>query len=134
MRATGQRRLALSAALTAILLLLAMGAWACGGSSPSGGATTTGGVITTSGQAGAQVMIKDFAFVTVAETFTIKVGESVTWTNEDSVNHTVAGDNGEFESGSLGNGQSFTFTFPTAGTFTYHCTVHPSMKGTVVVQ
>jgi plastocyanin len=67
-------------------------------------------------------------------TVTIKTGESVTWTNEDSVTHTVVGDNGEFQSGDLADGATFSFTFDTAGTYTYHCSIHPSMKGTVVVE
>jgi plastocyanin len=67
-------------------------------------------------------------------TVTISAGESVTWTNEDSAGHTVVADNGEFKSDTLGNGGSFSFTFDKAGTYPYHCSIHPSMKGTVVVQ
>jgi plastocyanin len=49
------------------------------------------------------------------------------------VSHTITADNGSWDSGSLGKGQSFSQVFTQAGTFTYHCAVHPSMKGTVVV-
>jgi plastocyanin len=67
-------------------------------------------------------------------TVTIKAGESVTWTNQDSMNHTVVGDNGEFKSSELANGATFSFKFDKAGTYAYHCSIHPSMKATVVVQ
>ncbi len=50
------------------------------------------------------------------------------------MNHTVVADNGEFKSGDLGQGATFTFKFDKAGTYPFHCSIHPSMKGTVVVQ
>jgi plastocyanin len=62
------------------------------------------------------------------------MGTTVTWTNDDGVNHTVTSDQGAFDSGPLATGQTFSQTFNQAGTFTYHCTIHPSMQGTVVVQ
>lgn len=65
---------------------------------------------------------------------TVKAGEKVTWLNNDSVSHTVTFDDSVFDSGVLGNGDSATYTFETPGTYTYHCTIHPSMKGTVVVK
>ncbi len=48
--------------------------------------------------------------------------------------HTVVGDNGEFESTDLANGATFTFAFDQPGTYAYHCSIHPSMKATVVVE
>jgi plastocyanin len=65
---------------------------------------------------------------------TIKAGESVIWTNLDSMNHTVVADNGEFKSGNLGQNATFTFKFDKAGSYPFICGIHPSMKGTVVVQ
>jgi plastocyanin len=62
---------------------------------------------------------------------TIKQGESVTWTNKDSVGHTIVGTT--FTSTLLDTGQSFTQVFNVAGTFDYHCSVHPSMIGKVIV-
>lgn len=100
------------------------------GCGSSGGTTTTASGTTGSG--GAQVVMKGFAFDPAS--VTIKAGQSVTWTNEDSATHTVVGDNNEFESGNLANGADFSFAFEKAGTYTYHCGVHPSMKGTVVVE
>jgi predicted lipoprotein with Yx(FWY)xxD motif/plastocyanin len=82
--------------------------------------------------AGTAVTIANFAFD--APSVTIKVGSSVTWTNNDSVAHTVTADDGSFDSGNLDAGKTFSFTFTKAGTFTYHCAIHPNMTGTIVVQ
>ena len=80
----------------------------------------------------ASVKIVDFSFnpgeIKVAK------GGKVTWTNEGTAAHTVTADNGEFDSGQLDPGKTFSQTFTTAGTFTYHCQNHPSMTGTVVVK
>jgi plastocyanin/mono/diheme cytochrome c family protein len=65
---------------------------------------------------------------------TVHVGDSVSWTNGGPLQHTVTADDGSFDSGLLDAGASFSFTFSTAGTFSYHCAPHPWMKGTVVVQ
>ncbi|SNQ61792.1 Putative blue (Type 1) copper domain protein (fragment) [Candidatus Methanoperedens nitroreducens] len=52
----------------------------------------------------------------------------------DSAPHTVTSTSGIFDSGSIGNGQTFSYTFNTAGTFEYSCIVHPSMQhGKVIV-
>ncbi|HEX2615378.1 MAG TPA: cupredoxin family copper-binding protein [Nitrososphaera sp.] len=63
----------------------------------------------------------------------VKVGETVTWINDDSGRHTVTSNDGVFESGMMGKGQSFSFTFDKAGEVPYHCNPHPGMVGTVVV-
>ena len=78
------------------------------------------------------VSISGFAFNPA--TVTVNVGDSVTWTNNDDVPHTATADNGSFNTGQLGSGDSDSVTFKSAGTFAYHCSVHPSMNGTVVVQ
>ncbi len=131
-----KRRLVLGLSCFSLALLLALAMIGCGGgtgtTTTAGQVTTSSGPATTSGSAGASVDIKNFAYVPAS--ITIKVGETVTWTNSDSVTHTVTGDNGEFDSGNLDSGKTFSFTFQTAGTFTYHCTIHPNMKGTVIVQ
>ncbi|MGH2474370.1 MAG: cupredoxin domain-containing protein [Candidatus Limnocylindrales bacterium] len=77
------------------------------------------------------VTIAGFAFDPAS--VTVRVGDSVTWTNQDSAAHTATA-SGTFASGDLANGQSFTYTFTTAGTFDYICAIHPTMAGTVVVQ
>lgn len=65
---------------------------------------------------------------------TVSVGGSVTWKNNDNTAHTSTANNGAWSSGSIAPGASFTATFPTQGTFTYHCTIHPGMTATVTVQ
>lgn len=64
----------------------------------------------------------------------VKSGTTVTWTNDDSVAHTVTSDTGSvLNSSSIAPGQSFSFTFTTPGTYAYHCAIHPGMKATIVV-
>jgi amicyanin len=77
------------------------------------------------------VAIADFAFAPT--TLTIAVGDTVTWTNEDAVEHTATSTAGAFDSGLLAQGESFSFTFTTAGTYDYLCTPHPTMTGRIVV-
>ncbi len=84
-------------------------------------------------QATDKVTIADMAFSPAH--ITVKKGTTVTWTNQDSVAHTVTETDGQDgpDSQTLGEGQSYTFTFDTAGTFKYDCSIHPSMIGTVTV-
>jgi plastocyanin len=63
---------------------------------------------------------------------TITAGTTVTWTNKDAVPHTVTS-TGNFDSGSIANGGTFSFTFNSAGTYPYICSFHPSMTATVKV-
>ena len=65
---------------------------------------------------------------------TVAVGDTVTWTNSDQISHTATADGGSFDTGPLGNGASASATFANAGTFAYHCLIHPDMTGTVVVE
>lgn len=78
------------------------------------------------------VSITNFAFDPA--TISIKTGGTVTWKNNDSVAHTVTSDAGSFASQTLSPGASYSHTFSSAGTFPYHCAIHPSMHGTVIVQ
>ena len=78
------------------------------------------------------VDIKEFAFNPAD--ITVKVGTVVTWTNSDPVAHTATDPNGAFNSGNLNQGQSFSFTFDTPGTYSYICSYHPFMKGTITVE
>jgi plastocyanin len=75
------------------------------------------------------ISIKSFAF-DPAEV-TIKAGTMVVWTNFDSVPHSIKSD--LFTSPLISNGETFSFTFTKPGTFAYICGVHPSMKGTIIV-
>ena len=115
-------------ALLAILLI----AFSCSKSSNSDmnpATNTTGG----SGGPGVnEVFIQGMAFVPA--TITVTAGTTITWTNKDAIAHTVTSDTNLFDSGSLSPGKSFTFTFATAGTYPYHCTIHPTMTATVSVK
>jgi predicted lipoprotein with Yx(FWY)xxD motif/plastocyanin len=79
----------------------------------------------------ASASIVDFAFA--PGTLTVRVGTVVTWTNTGSAPHTVTADGGGFGSPVLQSGTSFSHAFAAAGTFAYHCSIHSSMTGTVVV-
>ncbi len=81
--------------------------------------------------AGTAVTIDNFAFVPA--TLTVKLGDTVTWTNHDEEPHTVAATGGAFHSPGMDNNGTYSFTFTTAGTFDYVCSIHPFMHGTVVV-
>jgi plastocyanin len=78
------------------------------------------------------ITIQGFAFSPA--TLTVKVGDKVTWTNQDSVGHSATADDNSFDTGVLAQGQSGSITFSKAGTYTYHCSVHPNMKATIIVQ
>ncbi len=78
------------------------------------------------------VAIRDFAFS--PGTVEIRVGDTVTWTNRDSVAHTATARNGSFDTGLLAEGESGSVRFTAAGTYRYLCTPHPDMTGTVVVR
>ena len=87
---------------------------------------------TTAPTAKDQVDIANFAFSPA--TITVKVGDSVNWTNKDSIGHSATADDSSWDTGVLGQGESKSITFAKAGTYKYHCSVHPNMHGTVVVQ
>lgn len=78
------------------------------------------------------VQIQSYSFSPA--TLTVKVGDSVSWTNQDSIGHSVTADDNSFDTGVFNQGESKSVTFSKAGTYTYHCSVHPMMKGTIVVQ
>jgi plastocyanin len=78
------------------------------------------------------VAIKNFTFNPAS--VDAKVGDKVSWTNGDDTAHTVTFDDAaNGGSGNLNNGSTFDMTFAKAGTYAYHCKIHPSMKGTVTV-
>jgi plastocyanin len=67
-------------------------------------------------------------------TLTVAKGTTVTWQNNDGIAHTATSDTGAWDSGTIPAGGSKGVTFNTAGTFPYHCTVHPMMTATIIVQ
>lgn len=128
------RWLALLLACMALGLVVA----GCGGDDDDDGGGGGGGAATTEqpaggGGGGAEVSLKDIQFG--PSEVTVSVGDTVTWTNEDSVDHDVTADSfSSGEAGGLAGGDTFEHTFDEAGTFDYVCTVHPGMEGTVVVK
>jgi plastocyanin len=77
------------------------------------------------------VTIKDFKFG--PDPVTAKVGDTVGWTNGDSAGHTATLDDGTCTTDTIANGATGALTFTAAGTYTYHCSIHNQMKGTVTV-
>ena len=65
---------------------------------------------------------------------TVSQGTVVTWSNNDSIVHDMVSDTGAFDSGRVGANGTVSVTFSTRGTFPYHCSIHPGMVGTIVVQ
>jgi plastocyanin len=78
-----------------------------------------------------EVKIDNFTFA--PRTLTVKAGTTVTWINEDDIPHTVVS-TGHFRSKPLDTGDRFTYTFPTAGSFAYFCSLHPHMQASITVE
>lgn len=78
-----------------------------------------------------EVSIVDFEFI--PNPLVVAVGTTVRWTNDGSLPHTVTSDDALFDSGTLQPGDTFEYLFDTVGTYDYHCVLHPTMTGTVVV-
>ena len=115
------------AAFTAIILLFACSK-SGGGSGDNGGG---GGGYGGGGTTGNSVSIAGFAFST--SSLPVAKGTKVTWKNNDATTHTVTSDDGTFDSGNIAPGGSYSYTFADAGTFAYHCKIHPTMTAKVVV-
>jgi plastocyanin len=80
-----------------------------------------------------EVVIDNFSFSPA--TFTVPVGATVIWTNHDNVPHVVTSADNQFKkSPVLKAGQRFSNTFATAGTYSYFCSIHPRMKGKIIVK
>lgn len=112
----------------------------CGSDSSSSSDTTTAAApaaATTAAAAtpaagGLAITMKDFAFDPPATT--VKVGQKITWTNQDTADHNVTATSGaKFASGDFGQGGTFSYTPTAAGTIQYVCTLHPGMEGTLTV-
>ena len=77
------------------------------------------------------VSIQDFSFSPAQ--ITVAPGTTVTWTNEGPSPHTTTADDGTWDSGTMEQGEDFSFTFDEPGTYTYHCSIHPDMTATIKV-
>jgi plastocyanin len=84
------------------------------------------------GIASLAVQIQQYTFN--PSTQTIRTGTIVTWTNLDTMPHTVTAADGSFDSGNLAPGESYVHAIDDAGVFAYACSYHPTMTGTIVVQ
>ena len=136
--------LAAMIAAVALLSLAACGDGNGGGGLYGGGDDGTQATPATSPASGEAVGISGNTFSPA--TLTVAVGSTVTWTNEDAVPHTVTSTDGPgvdaavtdtFDSGDLGQGDTFSFTFDEAGTYDYECTIHasmPSMHAQIMVE
>ena len=123
------RRLAM---LTATIVLAVAACSSSASPTPSGTAASSGASAPAPAVGGSNaVEIKNLAFNPAS--ISVKVGSKVTWTNNDSATHTVTLDDNSVDSGNVAAGSSFDHTFATAGSFAYHCKIHSSMHGTVVV-
>jgi plastocyanin len=80
----------------------------------------------------ANVDISGFAFV--PKTLEVSVGTRITWTNRDSVAHTVSSRDNLFDSGNFSRGATFSYTFDQSGTFEYYCKIHPYMTAKIIVE
>ncbi len=78
------------------------------------------------------VLIENLSFK--PSSLTVENGTTVTWINNDGVDHNIIEDNDLFSSGTLTNGQNYTYTFTTSGTYDYYCSIHPNMRGKIIVQ
>ena len=97
--------------------------------------TSSGAGMGSSGGSSAALSISGFAFMPNPDT--ISSGVSLTWTNLDGVAHTVTADTGvtpAFDSGAIAPGASSSLVLTLPGTYAYHCSIHTSMKGTIIVQ
>ena len=125
-----RRRTVLAVAVTALSLTGCGGAADDGAQAPEPGQATTGSAEAPS--APGTVAMKDVKFV--PERLTIKVGDKVTWRNDESLDHNVVAQKGaKFRSRAFGKGATYTFTAKKPGTIDYVCTLHPGMDGQLIV-
>ena len=94
-------------------------------------AATASGVVSARAE-DPMVEIDNFTFT--PPTLTVKTGTTVTWRNQDDIPHTVASSARLFKSKALDTDDSFSFTFKDVGSYEYFCSLHPHMKGTIVVE
>jgi plastocyanin len=122
-------------ALCAVVALAAAGCGSSNSSSTSSGSSSSASTSTaaaSSSGGGVTIKMQNIAFDPKA--VTVKVGQKVTWTNEDTVDHNVTSQSGEtIKSDNFGKGGTFSFTPKKAGTIKYVCTIHPGMTATLTV-
>ena len=111
-----------------LTLFIMLAGVSCSKSSNTPTSSGTGGTGVTPGT----VSIANMSFG--PSSLTVKVGTTVTWKNNDGYAHTVTSDDGtSFSSGNIAGGASYSYVTKTAGTFGYHCSIHPGMTATLVI-
>jgi plastocyanin len=122
----------------AILIVVLIAFIAVCGCTSYGPSTTTPATTQTQVPGATVVNIQNFAFNPAS--ITVPKGTTVTWVNQDTANHEIVNDaqgsiaqGASFTSNSLPKGASYSFKFDNPGDYPYHCSIHPSMKATVVV-
>jgi plastocyanin len=126
-----------AAALFCCLELVSCGGSSSPASSPVSATPVTSGTPAPSGSSSVAIVMNAATLGAKAfnpDTITVAIGTSLMWTNTDTISHTSTGDAGGWNSGVLVPGATFSVNFPTSGTYTYHCSIHPDMVGTVMVQ
>ncbi len=116
-------RILLTNGLVILAMLLIVFSISCQATPPMEGETAS---------TSTEINISGFAFGPA--TVTVTVGTTVTWTNLDSVAHTVTSETDLFDSGNLARNATFSYSFADRGTFSYYCAIHPSMRGKVGVE
>jgi plastocyanin len=120
----------------AVVAAVALFLSGCGGSNSSSGSTSTSTSAshpTSGGTSSSAVKISNFKFVPAS--VTAKQGAGVSVTNNDSTAHTATADDGKsFDTGDINPGSSATITVAKAGSYPYHCSIHPFMHGTLTVK
>ena len=135
--ATGARAVRVRGLLASALVVAALALTSCGAGSSSGSDSQTSPTTTAvaAGTAtGGAVKIADFAFH--PGQLDVKVGDAVTFTNRDSTTHTATADKGDpkaFDTGKINGDGTAKVTFDQAGEYSYHCSIHEYMKGTIRV-
>jgi plastocyanin len=134
--------------LAAALVALSLGLVACGGggsdssseaetappaSEESGETSEAEGEPAPSGEAAKSEKVQIVEFTYQPDPVVVQVGGKVIWQNEDTAPHTSTADDGSFDTGTIEKGKLGSATFKEAGTFTYFCEIHPTMRGTVEV-
>jgi plastocyanin len=133
------------------LLALALGLGACGGGSdegssggetaateesgtaPAGGAEATESETAPSGEARKSEKVEIVEFSYGPDPVVVQAGGKVIWQNVDTAPHTATADDGSFDTGTIDIGKIGSETFKQAGTYAYHCQIHPTMHGSVEV-
>ena len=117
--------------ITMLVACLALVLAGCGGGDDNGGGSSGGGGGSSSGNT-VTIDMKNIKFA--PQDATVKVGQTVKWVNQDTVDHDVSAKSGaDFKSELFGHGKSFEWKADKAGTVSYVCTVHPGMVGTLNV-